>query len=77
MTLHKKQSVEERVKAFVRDYTTLARRIDNYVDVRQMTNSLKENLGHGGFSCVYKLRKATRWPFSGSEGTERIERKWR
>ncbi|KAA8532659.1 hypothetical protein F0562_032692 [Nyssa sinensis] len=42
------------IKAFLRNYGSLAPKMYSYVDVKKMTDSFKCKLGKGGYGCVYK-----------------------
>ncbi|PON86948.1 Serine/threonine protein kinase [Trema orientale] len=51
----KKQSqTHQNVEAFLKDYGPLQVRRYSYLDIKKMTNSFTEKLGHGGFGEVYK-----------------------
>ncbi|XP_024934308.3 LEAF RUST 10 DISEASE-RESISTANCE LOCUS RECEPTOR-LIKE PROTEIN KINASE-like 2.1 [Ziziphus jujuba] len=51
----KKQNQTDRnVEAFLRTYGPVQVRRYSYLDVKKMTNSFKETLGHGGYGGVYK-----------------------
>ncbi|GKV47867.1 hypothetical protein SLEP1_g54725 [Rubroshorea leprosula] len=45
---------DREIEAFIRNYGTLAPKRYCFLDVKRMTNSYKEKLGHGGYGDVYK-----------------------
>ena len=50
----KESEDDENVKAFIRNYGSLAPKRYNYSDIKKMTNSFTCKLGQGGFGCVYE-----------------------
>ncbi|CAI9110658.1 OLC1v1010723C1 [Oldenlandia corymbosa var. corymbosa] len=42
------------VQEFIRNYGSIAPKLYTYSEIKKMTSSFKNKLGHGGYGCVYK-----------------------
>ncbi|CAI9110656.1 OLC1v1010720C2 [Oldenlandia corymbosa var. corymbosa] len=42
------------VQEFMKNYGSIAPKLYNYSEIKKMTNSFADKLGHGGYGCVYK-----------------------
>ena len=52
----RKTEIDKNVEEFIRQHGSSTPKRYKYSDIKKITNSLKEELGHGGFGSVYKGR---------------------